>query len=40
VTDTVGALLAFAALERPVAMQRNRPRHRGVWASPFNISSY
>jgi len=25
VTDTVGALLAFAALERPVSMQGNRP---------------
>ena len=31
-TDTVGALLALAALEGAVPMERNWPRHRGVWA--------
>jgi hypothetical protein len=31
-TDTVGVLLALAALEGPVPMEGNRAGHWGVWA--------
>src|SRR5437879_3116733 len=37
VTDAVGALFAFAALERPVPMKRNRPGHRGVGARTLTL---